>query len=537
MRYGTLLPFVATAASFVILDEGIAKQLILENEQQQQQQQAEKATISSSWWDDLPSTLNDLRASAEDIIAGAFDSFEEQASRLSDLIPEIELDPSPELLSWAEHLTSQSQSHPPPGGHQHHHHAANLTVYQAIKASNLTRRFAALVDEHPDIVESLNGTSANVTAFVPFDRAFDKIPHRGRHDVPKEFLEKVVRYHVLPGYWPAGRVLAHRTLPTALESEALGGRPQRLRVSVGLLGVRINFYSKVKIVNLSFKNGIVHGVDNILVPPPPAGKLISLFPSKFSTLELAAQKTGFAHHHDGGDDDNDNNDGKKSHERDQLTGLTIFAPTNTAFRRLGPAANAFLFNTPRGLGFLRALLKYHVVANETLYSDAYYGKDHHHDHDHDYDHDYDNDDNDDEDDNEEAGATVAGGGRHYHVDLPTLLRDRSLGVDIDAAPWPGALARVTVNGRVRVAVRDAVAADGVVHVVDSVLVPPRKPGRGYAGPEEPQQQQHDDDNGEGEGEISVEELVERLGPYVTEEEGGDGVQGQEEEAGWQEEEL
>ena len=50
---------------------------------------------------------------------------------------------------------------------------------------------------------------------------------------------------------------------------------------------------------------------------------------------------------------------------------TLFAPSNFAFQKLGPRINAFLFSK-YGLKYLKALLKYHVVANQTLYSDAYY---------------------------------------------------------------------------------------------------------------------------------------------------------------------
>ena len=52
-------------------------------------------------------------------------------------------------------------------------------------------------------------------------------------------------------------------------------------------------------------------------------------------------------------------------------GGTLFAPSNFAFQKLGPRINGFLFST-YGQKYLKALLKYHVVANQTLYSDAYY---------------------------------------------------------------------------------------------------------------------------------------------------------------------
>ena len=55
-------------------------------------------------------------------------------------------------------------------------------------------------------------------------------------------------------------------------------------------------------------------------------------------------------------------------------GGTVFAPSNFAFQKLGPRINAFLFSH-YGQKYLKALLKYHIVANETLYSDAYYKAD------------------------------------------------------------------------------------------------------------------------------------------------------------------
>jgi uncharacterized surface protein with fasciclin (FAS1) repeats len=50
---------------------------------------------------------------------------------------------------------------------------------------------------------------------------------------------------------------------------------------------------------------------------------------------------------------------------------TIFAPTNAAFDRLGKTVTKFLFSHG-GRPYLRALLKYHVVANKTLFSDTYW---------------------------------------------------------------------------------------------------------------------------------------------------------------------
>lgn len=219
---------------------------------------------------------------------------------------------------------------------------------------------------------------------------------------------------------------------------------------------------------------MIHAVKSLLVPPPFVGRELSLFPGKFSTLLLAYDKTDFTSFIHG----------------QVLNGSTLFAPDNRAFQRLGPGANAFLFNTETGLKYLKAILKYHIVANETVYSDAYYSS------------------------GEGAGAGAGDGssetrddvGRgHYHLDLPTLLGDKRLAIDVSR--WAGFI-RVKVNGYIPIAVQDAVAKNGVIHVPANVLIPPHKHGK-------------ESEESSADGEISVEELKERLAGYVEghEEEG------------------
>lgn len=49
----------------------------------------------------------------------------------------------------------------------------------------------------------------------------------------------------------------------------------------------------------------------------------------------------------------------------------MFAPSNFAFQKLPTKVTAFLFSS-YGTEYLKALLRYHIVPNQTLYSDAYY---------------------------------------------------------------------------------------------------------------------------------------------------------------------
>lgn len=90
------------------------------------------------------------------------------------------------------------------------------------------------------------------------------------------------------------------------------------------------------------------------------------------------------------------------------------------------------------------------------------------------------------------------GGR-YHVELPTLLEGKSVGVDISR--W-GGLVRIRVNGWVPVVVRDGIAKNGVIQVVGRLPIPPHK----HKGGKGEDQELH--------GEIEVEDLIQRLEGYV-----------------------
>lgn len=211
---------------------------------------------------------------------------------------------------------------------------------------------------------------------------------------------------------------------------------------------------------------MIHGVDSLLLPPPPALKIIELLPGEFSTLQLALEKTDLF-----------NTIRDAPHE-----GGTLFAPSNFAFQKLGPKINAFLFSK-YGEKYLAALLKYHVVANQTLYSDAFYNSNNKH-----------------HDGEEMFGAATIPKGV-FHVDLPTLLEDKSLSIDVGRY---GGLISIRINGFTSVSVQDGIAKDGVVQVVSSVLIPPKTPGGEH------------DEVMEG-GEMDLEEFKERFIPFIGDE--------------------
>jgi uncharacterized surface protein with fasciclin (FAS1) repeats len=343
---------------------------------------------------------------------------------------------------------------PPHHGRPHHPHVSNLTVYELINKSKYTTKLAKVINEYPELIELLNGTKSNYTVFAPIDAAFEKMPKHGKKP-SKEFIKDALLHHFSDHFYPRGRLLHSYTIPTLYKPENLG-HEQRLTVRFTLHGPTIDFYSKLVATNIFGSNGVIHGLDHILVPPPQVIDIVKLLPGEFSTFELALVQTGLWQHLN-----------STEHPR---SGGTAFVPSNFAFKKLGPKINAFLFSK-YGEKYLKALMKYHLVSDQTLYSDAFFGPP--------------------EDESQTTRPPYS------HIDLPTALGP-PLAVDIFRH---GLFIFIKINGFTRVTIHDGVASDGVIQVVNSVLIPPKKVG-------------HELVQWEGE-EMSEEEFKERFDAYLN----------------------
>ena len=474
MRFTQLLPLAVLSTAFVIPEEKVLNSLSLENDDASQ----------PSFFDELTTEKDNLVEEVQDRIGKTFRCAKH---RFEDIVQNVEEKVSEFGRSWEQAFDAQSwldtadyeldlmedgpphhgpPHHGPPGRgrpgkgkrphHPPHHGKPNLTVYELIAKSKYTTKLAALINEYDDLVTLLNGTTANFTVFAPTDRAFEKIPEHG--PMPsKEQIKQILTYHVSPEFYPAGRVLVTRTIPTAFEAENLK-EPQRLSTQISFRGLTVNFYARIVAIDIFGTNGVIHGIDSLLIPPPNVVDIVSALPGEFSTLELGLIKTGLF---------------EALNKTELHQGGTIFAPSNYAFKKLGPRINAFLFSK-YGEKYLKALLEYHVVANYTLYSDAFYKAD-------------------SESSEIDAQGRIPKG--IFHVDLPTALEDKSLSIDIARY---GRFITIKVNGFTNVAVQDGIAADGVIQVVPNVLIPPKTPGA----------------KGESAEDLELVDLMERLEPYV-----------------------
>jgi uncharacterized surface protein with fasciclin (FAS1) repeats len=481
MRVLTVLPLAVAATAFVILDEQTMSALSLENPETRAHSVFDKIPSVEEAWQEFDGTFTKAAGCAKHMFDEAVDHTFTAAVKFGEKFEDAfageawlqsaryDLDL---FASEGEREDGPPHHGPPhdgpphrgpphrgpphhgPPGHRKppHHHKPNMTIYELITKSKYTTKLAKLIDEFPEFVEALNGTAHNYTIFAPIDKAFEKVPKHAP-EPSKDVLKMLLKYHASKEFFPAGRIFVSTTIPTALKGEAIGGFPQRLSTQVGFRGLTVNFYSRVVAVDIFGTNGVIHGVDSLLFPPLKIVDIISALPGEFSTLELALYKTGLF------DAFNDTS----SH-----VGGTLFAPSNRAFQKLGPKINAFLFSK-YGEKYLKALMLYHAAENFTLYSDAYYPP--------------------------EGQSSIPKS--RFHVDLETGLRGKSLSIDVIRF---GRMVDMRINGFNHVSIMDGIAKDGVIQVVPDVLIPPKTPGVFE----------------ESSDQLTVEELKERLEPYVKE---------------------
>ena len=243
-----LLPLAVFTSALVIPDEQITKQLILQKQD------------SRTFFNELQDGVEDVWMGVEEAFKGtaaiADKEFEKAINAVSDTtnrakaVFESHLTMEKwDIQEWLDSTVDNIQhgefdNRPHEKPHRGHHEPSNKTVYELIAGSKYTTILAKLINEYPDLVETLNSTAANYTIFAPTDRAFKKLPKHTKKP-SKVLIKKVLTYHISQDIYTTGRILASHTIPTALQEDSLGGEAQRLRVGLGLRGISINFFSRI----------------------------------------------------------------------------------------------------------------------------------------------------------------------------------------------------------------------------------------------------------------------------------------------------
>ena len=258
------------------------------------------------------------------------------------------------------------------------------------------------------LVDTLGGKGP-FTVFAPTNEAFAKLPAAAL----KSLLEpknvgKLTS--ILTYHVVSGNVHAKDLRDGEMVTTLEGAK---LRVSVRKNGVFIDG-AKVTTADVDASNGVVHIIDQVLLPPA-ANFMAEIVEAKPSIPALAVGDKDLSTLVDAL---------KAAHLVDTLGGkgpFTVFAPTNEAFAKLPAAALKSLLE-PKNVGKLTSILTYHVVSGNVHAKDLRDG---------------------------EMVTTLEGAKLRVSV--------RKNGVFIDGA---------------KVTTADVDASNGVVHIIDQVLLPP-----------------------------------------------------------------
>jgi transforming growth factor-beta-induced protein len=294
--------------------------------------------------------------------------------------------------------------------------ASQKNIVQTAVAAGQFKTLVALVTK-----AGLAGTLSapgNLTVFAPTDQAFANLKKSNpslynKVATDKKLLQSVLTYHVVGKRIPAAAATA--AAKKGLKVKTVQGEPIALSFKGGkiVLGGK----SRVVIADVKASNGVIHAIDAVIVPPslskPPVATQsivqIAAGNPSFSTLVSLVQKAGLA-------------------EAISAPGpFTVFAPTNEAFAKLASAAPATYAAVLADPALLAKVLTYHVVAGGIKSAQAI------------------------------AVAKQAG--------TVTPLAGEPISLSIKAG-------KLTLNGGATVVTADIMATNGVIHVIDTVIVPP-----------------------------------------------------------------
>ena len=263
-------------------------------------------------------------------------------------------------------------------------------------------QFSILVEAvvRAGLVDELS-SSGPFTVFAPTNQAFNAAGITDVSEIPVDDLRNILLYHVL-----SGRVLASQVttgeVPTLLEGA-------NLSVVVSGGNVTINENASVITADIEASNGVIHAIDNVLLPPSGSEDSNSIADivienEDFSILLQAVLQAGL--------DEALLEEGP----------YTVFAPTNAAFERFlednNMTAEALLASED-----LSSILLYHVLGAEVPSSAVETG----------------------------AVSTLA--------EVPFFVS-----VDPDGGIW--------INGNAQIQDTDITADNGIIHVIDYVIIPP-----------------------------------------------------------------
>lgn len=177
------------------------------------------------------------------------------------------------------------------------------------------------------------------TVFAPTDAAFNNLPAGLLEQLSNEEIAEILQYHVLSGITLSGDLAAEQAVASLSEEE--------LFITANG-GVIVNGSSTVQTADVEVSNGVIHAVDEVLLPDA-YGTVVDAAAKRyfFSTLVQAVTDAGLV-------------DALSTPDAT----LTVFAPTDEAFANLPDGLLASLSTDQ-----LTRILQYHVLGSEVFAGD------------------------------------------------------------------------------------------------------------------------------------------------------------------------
>jgi len=274
-------------------------------------------------------------------------------------------------------------------------------------------RFTTLVAavQAAGLAETLSGEGP-FTVFAPTDEAFAALPDGTLDSLlqpeNEQQLTDILLYHVVPGKVMAADVTG---LDGQSAGTALEGKSIAVKVDMG--NVYLNENTQVIITDIEASNGVIHVIDSVLLPPSDD----SMGEEPMDIVDTAVADGRFttlvAAVDAAGLVDTLKSEGP----------FTVFAPTDEAFAALPEGTiDALLADIPA----LSDILLYHVVPGKVMAADV-----------------------------------VGLDGQSAE----TALEGKSIDIKVDGD-------KVILNDNVNVIITDIETSNGVIHVIDAVLLPP-----------------------------------------------------------------
>lgn len=302
---------------------------------------------------------------------------------------------------------------------------AELVVASAEgETPEFTTLLAAVGLADPAILEALSNPEAELTVFAPTDAAFAALAEALGEEAFAAVLEDtalltdILLYHVIEGKIMSADVVALlEENEGAFSGQTLNG--QFIEVAGNVEdGITLDDANLVlEMVDIEASNGIVHVIDVVILPEMRtiAEIVVELAGDEeapeFTTLLTAVSAADPA---------------VLELLSDPEAELTVFAPTDAAFAALGEET---LASVVADTELLTAILQYHVVAGEV-----------------------------------------------YSTDVVALLEENMGTFDVEMASGESATVSLSDEGifinEAEIVLTDVEAGNGVIHVIDAVILPP-----------------------------------------------------------------